>query len=143
MTDPAGVHEQLRGWRRKRPELQVELVRGNHDRRANPIPTDLSITVHEQPVETEGILFAHEPTQDAPLPLICGHIHPAATLRDFDGHGVRVPCFVVEPRLMILPAFGGFTGSCTIAPAKERRLYIAAHGRVLPTDSVEAAVAAN
>jgi DNA ligase-associated metallophosphoesterase len=63
--------------------------------------------------------------------IICGHIHPATTLVDFDGTAMKVPCFVVDPNQMILPAFGRFTGTCTMERVKGREFFIASHGRVL------------
>ncbi len=132
VNDPAPMHEQLHLWRCARPRLTIDLILGNHDRRANSIPDALSITVHTAPLDLDGITFAHEPIDGAARPVICGHIHPTASLRDFDGQGVRVPCFVIEQRRMILPAFGRFTGGCAVAPNHERQLYVAAQGRVIP-----------
>lgn len=131
MADPAGMYGPFKTWRARRPSLRIELVRGNHDRHAGDAPDDLCMTVHHRPLSDGGLTFAHEPIEDGAQSVICGHIHPAATLRDFDGGGVRVPCFVVEKRLMILPAFGRFTGSCNVSATEDRRLYIAAGGRVL------------
>lgn len=134
MNDPAGMFEPFMAWRQTRSELAIELIRGNHDRHAGHAPVDLGMTVHPRPLCEAGLTFAHEPFDDGESRVLAGHIHPAASLRDFDGGAVRVPCFVVEPRLLILPAFGAFTGTCTIAAAEKRRLFIAANGRVLQSD---------
>lgn len=63
--------------------------------------------------------------------IICGHIHPATTLTDFDGKVMKVPCFVLDPNQLILPAFGRFTGTCTMERTEGREFLIASHGRVL------------
>lgn len=140
LFDPSSMYKQLAGWRRKRPELAVHLVRGNHDRSAGDVSSELDIVVHERPLTECGIVFAHEPI-DADLPVMCGHIHPAASLRDFDGHAMRLPCFVVEDRLMILPAFGGFTGSATVCESPCRRLFVAGLGRVVPVSGSDQSTA--
>lgn len=127
--------QQLEGWRRKRSALSIELVRGNHDRHVDALLAALDWTIHRNQIEEDGIRFAHEPTDDPQQPTICGHIHPAVTLRDFDGHGARVPCFVVDDSRMILPAFGGFTGTAVMPCAAGRRFFAVAGGRVVPLNT--------
>ncbi|ESQ81489.1 hypothetical protein AEAC466_21395 [Asticcacaulis sp. AC466] len=59
-------------------------------------------------VETAGIVFRHEP-QDTDRPQIVGHFHPKlrTSLR---GHRLSGKVFAVNDKLLIMPAFGTFTG---------------------------------
>ncbi|MGC4034210.1 MAG: hypothetical protein QM754_21230 [Tepidisphaeraceae bacterium] len=118
-------------WRAGHGQLAVELVPGNHDRSAGAIDPALNITPLNAVHIESGIAFVHDPAQAHDLPVMGGHLHPQVRLKDFDGTGVSVPCFVVERRLMILPAFGSFTGGCRVAHSPGRRLLAAAAGRVI------------
>ncbi len=105
------VQDRLRQWRGRRDELEVLLIRGNHDRGAGDPPDDLDITCVDEPYEPAGLTLAHDPSV---LPGhrtgVAGHLHPAVTLRDVGRTPLRLPCFVHEPRRLTLPAFGSFTG---------------------------------
>lgn len=144
----------LRAWRDALSQVEITLIRGNHDVHAGDPCDSLGIETLNS-LTVDAIKFRHDPVTDetcetdppsetasnatpaSELPpgtgafTMCGHVHPATTLTDFDGSVVKVPCFVVDPRQMILPAFGRFTGTCTIARRPGRELLIASHGRVL------------
>ncbi len=83
----------------------VTWVLGNHDPRP---PADL-------PGESVGefleglIAFRHIPEPRSVTAEICGHLHPRATAPTRAG-GVSRPCFVADPRRVLLPAFGAYTG---------------------------------
>jgi metallophosphoesterase superfamily enzyme len=64
--------------------------------------------------------------------VLCGHVHPAYSLVDFDGSRVRLPCFVIDdPHCAMLPAFGTFTGGTTVKAAEGRKIFVASGRRVL------------
>lgn len=121
-------------WRARHRQLEVTLVRGNHDFSAGDPPREWGFCVVSGPVVEDGIAFQHEPptviTWRTP-PTVCGHVHPAARLRDFDGSAAGVACFVIEQRLLILPAFGRFTGGSRVEQRDDRRLYAVAADRVV------------
>jgi DNA ligase-associated metallophosphoesterase len=123
---------QVGAWRQRNPSLDVDLIRGNHDHRAGDPPASWKFNVHAESMDEDGILFTHAPCNLDDRAVICGHVHPSARLEDFDGAGVRVPCFVVEKNRIILPAFGRFTGTATIGRDEGRQLFVAAMGRVNP-----------
>jgi metallophosphoesterase superfamily enzyme len=58
-------------------------------------------------------------------------------MKDYDGTGVRMPCFVIDPMLLMLPSFGTLTGGYRITAEPNRRIYLVAGTRVikLPTES--------
>jgi uncharacterized protein len=122
-------------WRKGHEKLAITLVRGNHDRAAGDPPRDWRFdVVPAGPFVEDGIAFQHEPptvmTWRTP-PTVCGHVHPAARIEDFDGSAAGVACFVVEDRMMILPAFGRFTGTAKVERTETRRLYAVAADRVV------------
>jgi DNA ligase-associated metallophosphoesterase len=55
----------------------------------------------------EGLTFRHEAEPDAAPGEVSGHFHPKFGL---PGTGERRPCFLLDARRLILPAFGAYTG---------------------------------
>ena len=119
-------------WRGRHRDVSMELVIGNHDRKAGALADELCVRHIDGSFEDHGITFVHDPDHADPTkPSIAGHVHPQVTLSDFDGSGVKVPCFVIDPALLILPSFGTFTGGYCLPNAPGRRRFIAAAGRVV------------
>ncbi len=83
-------------------------IEGNHD----PGPLTLGGR-HLAEIRVGALVFRHIAQPDAAPGEVSGHYHPKARLG-----GVRRPCFLIDTRRLILPAFGAFTGGldCT-APA--------------------------
>lgn len=79
-------------------------VEGNHDRDLK-LPDCLCF---EDERTIDSIVFRHEPEPDD-KPQIIGHFHPALSL-SLRGHRLRGKCFAVNDRMLIMPAFGSFTG---------------------------------
>ena len=135
-SNDAEMTRSLKAWRDARPHVGVTLLRGNHDRHAGDPCASLDIACLNT-LTVDAVKLQHDPLpDDAPasdedVSILCGHVHPAATLVDFDGTVVKLPCFVVDERQLILPAFGRFTGTATMTRRPGRDLLIAAHGRVL------------
>lgn len=82
-------------------------IAGNHD----PSPHGLGGTCVEE-LELDGLLLTHEPRR-ADLPIIAGHLHPAARIA-INGRTSRRPCFAHDDKLMLMPAYGVSTGSLNI-----------------------------
>lgn len=79
---------------------------GNHD----PGPTRLGGS-HRAEILRGGLAFRHIASENTPE--ISGHYHPKARLG-----GKSRPCFLIDQRRVILPAYGTFTGGlyCDSAP---------------------------
>ena len=139
-SNDAEMTRALKSWRDARPHVAVTLLRGNHDRHAGDPCASLDIACLDT-LTIDAVKLRHDPLADDEIidddtAILCGHVHPAATLADFDGTVVKVPCFVVDDaRQLILPAFGRFTGTAVVPRRPGRDLLIAAHGRVLRTPS--------
>lgn len=95
------------------------LVLGNHDR---PIhPGGLGVQVHSPQWTCAPLIAAHEPpSPDAAGFTLAGHLHPALALTSRAGDRLRRPCFLHVANALVLPAFGGLTGSMTLKPADLR-----------------------
>ena len=56
-----GTVAQVGGWRAGRPELDVLLVRGNHDIGAGDPPTELGLRCVDEPWDETPFVFRHHP----------------------------------------------------------------------------------
>ncbi|MDW8351762.1 MAG: ligase-associated DNA damage response endonuclease PdeM [Anaerolineae bacterium] len=111
-------------WRAEHRHRQFVLVRGNHDARAGDPPAEWQITCVDEPLIEPPLALCHTPSASPTAGyLLAGHIHPAIQLRGKAGLRERLPCFIVGPNRMILPAFGSFTGSARVRLAPDDRLY--------------------
>lgn len=130
--------ETVTDWRERHRELDMVLVRGNHDRHAGPPLEKWRIRGYDEPCVLDDLPFVlrHHPADDDRGPVLCGHVHPAVTPRAGTREAsVRMPCFhwergVAEGRLT-LPAFGGFTGTHRVRPAEGDRVFAVAETSVL------------
>ena len=110
-------------WRREHPSLALTLVRGNHDRHAGDPAASLGIEIVDEPYTLAPFSFCHHPDIETPGYALAGHIHPVFVLATrFES--LRLPCFVVGARRMVLPSFGAFTGGFAIAPEAGDRIFV-------------------
>ena len=119
----ASVLHELEAWRQSHAQLRCTLVRGNHDSRAGDPPLALNISVVDEPYLVGPFAACHYPQKHATHAVLAGHLHPAVRLQGLARDRLRLPCFVFEQRSAILPAFGEFTGSYTVAPQPDVELY--------------------
>jgi uncharacterized protein len=125
---------ELRRWRGLHAGLEVMLVRGNHDRHAGDPPDDLRINGVNAPAFVPPFILRHEPTASTEGYTLAGHVHPGLVLCGPALRRERLPCFLVGPRLTVLPAFGGFTGMATVNPDPDDRAFVVADGEVIEVD---------
>jgi DNA ligase-associated metallophosphoesterase len=116
----------LAEWRARRSELDVVLVRGNHDRHAGDPPAALGVHPVDPPMPDGPFVFAHHPRESDVGYVIAGHLHPAARLSGAGGQRERLPCFWFGARVAVLPAFGEFTGVADIEPREGDRIFVIA-----------------
>ncbi len=83
---------------------QCRFIEGNHD---TGMTRDPRLVFADDHVHS-GILFSHEPAA-SDLPQVIGHFHPKLTT-SLRGHRLAGKCFAVNDRLLVMPAFGSFTG---------------------------------
>ncbi len=110
-------------WRERRRDLQLTLVRGNHDKHAGDPAAALGIDLVDEPHALGPFAFCHHPDLATAGYALAGHIHPVYVLATrFDA--LRLPCFVVGQERMILPSFGAFTGGHAIRPEAGDSIYV-------------------
>lgn len=125
----------LYAWRERYAALALVLVEGNHDRAAGAPPAALRIHVEFDPWQVGDLAFCHYPRFIQSAHAIAGHLHPAIRLYGRADDSVRLPCFwlrfSLNARLMVLPAFGSFTGGADIDRESGDRVLAVAEDRVL------------
>ena len=85
------------------------MVEGNHDL---GLMTN-SALIFCDAIEQDGIVFRHEP-EESSLPQVIGHFHPKLRT-SLHGHRLTGKVFAVNQSLLIMPAFGTFTGGLDIS----------------------------
>ncbi|MEM9374484.1 MAG: ligase-associated DNA damage response endonuclease PdeM [Planctomycetota bacterium] len=119
-------------WRASIGEVAVELIPGNHDRKAASCES-LGVSVLEEAVVLGGLTLTHEPPESAAGPVLCGHVHPAVSVGDPRSPArVRSACFWFEGMVGVLPAFGRFTGGQAVRAIREAGLFAAGDRAVVP-----------
>ena len=109
----------VRAWRDAHAALACVLVRGNHDSHAGDPPPSLGFEIVDEPWPVPGatgLVACHHPQRVAGATVLAGHWHPAVTLRGPARDQQRLPCFCHVDGVLVLPAFGAFTGSSPQAP---------------------------
>jgi len=131
----AGVIAPVLAWRATHPSLRCVLVRGNHDSHAGDPPGSLGFEVVDEPWPVDGapgLVACHHPQRAATGTVLAGHWHPAVTLRGPARDHQRLPCFCLVDGVLVLPAFGAFTGSSPQAPPAGSRCWPVGGERVWP-----------
>lgn len=112
--------------------VSVELVPGNHDRKARSCEP-LGVNVLEDRIEVGGLVLTHEPPKGGDAPTLCGHVHPVVSVGDRRGSSrVRSACFWFDGAVGILPAFGAFTGGRAMQVGAESGVFAAGDRAVVP-----------
>lgn len=122
-------------WRQQHPGLELVLVRGNHDDRAGDPPAELHFDVVDEPLRDAGLALCHHP---APLDdgfVVAGHLHPCVSVHGRAHERLRLPCFHLGEQVLVLPAFGSFTGMHPVRRVPGDRVFAVAGDEVreLPT----------
>jgi uncharacterized protein len=120
----------LHRWRELHGQVELTLVRGNHDHRAGDPPASLDIQSVSEPLALHGLALSHHPRPMAGAFVLAGHLHPCVSVggRAHDWH--RLPCFWFSDQVGVLPAFGAFTGMQAIRAQRGERVFAAAPDRV-------------
>ncbi|MCU0636935.1 MAG: ligase-associated DNA damage response endonuclease PdeM [Gemmatimonadaceae bacterium] len=127
----AALVAQLEAWRATHAALEIVLVRGNHDAHAGDPPASLRIACVDAPAPLGEFRLHHHPCTDDEGIVLAGHLHPAVALRGRGRQKVTLPCFAVREGLVLLPAFGGFTGAAVLDAAEWSAFYAIAEGEVV------------
>jgi DNA ligase-associated metallophosphoesterase len=117
-------------WREQHPDLDITLVRGNHDRHAGDPPPSWRIPAVNAPLPLPPFVLAHQP-REAEDYVLAGHLHPLAQLTGPGKQALRLPCFWFGARAAVLPAFSEFTDGMLIRPAPRDQVFVVTPAQVL------------
>ena len=101
-------------WRASHATIDMQIVRGNHDRRAGDPPREVGIACVDGPVLDGRFALTHHPVGVSGSYALAGHIHPCAVLTGPARQRERLPCFWFGRDVGVLPAFGEFTGCAEV-----------------------------
>jgi len=112
---------------------KLYLVAGNHDI-ISPLKYEaLNVTVVSE-IITEDFLFTHHPEERDGVFNFSGHIHPSIKLKGSGRQFLKLACFFIAKNQMILPAFGEFTGTYTLTPTKENKVFAISNDQIFKID---------
>lgn len=125
------TRDALDRWRRRHEDLEVILVRGNHDRRAGDPDPCLGIRCVDPPLHDPPFALRHHPDPAPASYTLAGHLHPAVRLAGRGRQRGRLPCFWVGTRVAVLPSFGDFTGAADVESGPGDRVFVIAEDQVI------------
>jgi DNA ligase-associated metallophosphoesterase len=111
-------------------QIPVTLIVGNHDIIDQKRYAYLGVRLAND-IKTSGLWFTHHPQTSEEFFNIAGHIHPAIRMQGVGRQRLRVACFFIREKQMILPAFGDFTGTHVLRPRKSDQIFALAEGEVI------------
>lgn len=120
----------VKAWRQEHRQLEMILIRGNHDFRAGDPPAAWGVDCTNEPLLEAPFAWQHYPAAVESGYGVGGHLHPAVRLSG-GGFSERLPCFYFGEQYGILPAFGAFTGAMTIRPVGGDRVFVLADDAVI------------
>jgi uncharacterized protein len=123
------------GWRERHADVELTLVRGNHDRRAGDPPPEWRVQSVDEGLRLGPLALLHHPQPVAGAYALAGHVHPAALLGGRAHDRLRLPCFHFGPTVGVLPAFGGFTGMHVLPRGPADRVFVIAGDTVRALNS--------
>ncbi|MCY1043551.1 ligase-associated DNA damage response endonuclease PdeM [Corallococcus sp. bb12-1] len=117
-------------WREAHPQLDVVLIRGNHDRHVRTLPPTWGMEDREDALDEGPFRFAHHPEPATGRFVWAGHLHPMVRLGG-GGDRLRLPCFHLRPGVGVLPAFSAFTGGLNVRRGRNDRVFAIADTAVV------------
>jgi len=121
----------ISAWREQHSDLQILLVRGNHDRHAGDPPSEWRMQTVNAPYAHAPFVLSHFPTESLDGYVLAGHLHPLMALTGDARQIVKLSCFWFNLRCGVLPAFGSFIDGAIIHPAAQDRVFVIAGEQVL------------
>jgi len=116
-------------WRNDVPDLQLRLIRGNHDILSKKFYADANIQVTKQKLSVNNFCFTHDINETCEEEssntnfTFSGHVHPGISMNGIGKQSLRLPCFYFTKEYAILPAFSLFTGLYKITPKKNDKVF--------------------
>jgi DNA ligase-associated metallophosphoesterase len=119
-------------WRGQHPDLDLILVRGNHDQKAGDPLERWNIRCVDGPTQGPLFVLSHNPIEPQVGYALAGHLHPAVQLVGQAHQLVKLPCFWFTKHCGILPAFGSLIDSAIIQPQIGDQIFVVTEQHVVP-----------
>lgn len=123
------LFDRIAQWR-KTLDVELILIRGNHDRHCKNFPSEWEIEVLDGFMTDGPFAFSHHPDPVEGHYTWAGHIHPVISLASL-GDRLRMPCFHLRARVGVLPAFSLFTGGFNIQKGPGERVIALAESELI------------
>ena len=95
--------------------MEVHWIQGNHDGDHQHSLPD-SWKVLSNALELGPFVLRHQSLEEEDTDFqICGHVHPCVKIGD-GRDKLRLPCFALKSKLLLLPSFGELTGGYELLP---------------------------
>ncbi|MFM7057130.1 MAG: ligase-associated DNA damage response endonuclease PdeM [Planctomycetota bacterium] len=131
----SATFRQIAEWRQANGnELDMLLVRGNHDLAAGDPPADWHIHCVADPGLLGPFVLNHIPAASGNAtepPTLAGHLHPVVRLHGPARDSLRLPCFLLRPHVLVLPAFSHFVDGKVQLIERGDRVFAVADERVV------------
>lgn len=122
-------------WRAARGELDILVIRGNHDLHAGDPPDDWRMRIEPEGRLEGPFVFRHEPASGDDGYTLAGHLHPVASLAAPGLGRTRFRCFWLGERCAVLPAFAQFAGGAPVRTTRGDRLVLLTPDGLCPLDA--------
>lgn len=135
-------------WKRDFSQLQITLVKGNHDVLATSWYGAAAIEIVPEKLHLGPFQFQHEYTEKPKKDkdnkeyqtdtnhsyyLFSGHMHPGITIKGLSKQSLRFPCFYFSENHCVLPAFSKFSGLASIKPKKADQVFAIVNDQLIKT----------
>lgn len=109
------------------------LIPGNHDRGSIRTLRNCGWSIAPDRMELHGVALVHAPLDSPSIAnlTIAGHLHPSIRFALSSKETVRLRCYWMSSSQLILPAFGGWTGTKSVAPARGDRVFACVEREVI------------
>jgi DNA ligase-associated metallophosphoesterase len=91
-------------WRMRSPDIDMWLVRGNHERAMGDPPPACRLQCVAPGTPLDQLLLLHEPRMTTQF-AVCAHLHPCVLLPSQRAVAETAACFVWGAQYLVLPAF--------------------------------------
>jgi len=113
-------------WRENCRQIPFILVQGNHDILSSDRYDRLGIELKTDHYLLNPFQFQHHPVRSVAQETICqiaGHVHPGVELVGLGKQRMKFPCFHIQKRQILLPAFSDFSGLHCMPIEKEDQIF--------------------
>lgn len=135
-------------WKRDFSQLQITLVKGNHDvlhpswyetAAIENVPQTLFLGPFQfqhdyvEKTKEDKDKKEYQPEKSHSPYIFSGHMHPGITIKGLSKQSLRFPCFYFGKNHCILPAFSKFSGLATIKPKKADHVFAIVNDQLIQT----------